>query len=64
MAYESANPFDGKSVKKFETLTDSQLETGMMFNNNIDWVDAAPPFGGIKDSGHGRELGTWESKHS
>lgn len=26
MAYESVNPFNGKSIKKFETLSDSQLE--------------------------------------
>ena len=35
----------------------SRIETGMMFVNNLDWADADLPFGGVKSSGYGRELG-------
>jgi succinate-semialdehyde dehydrogenase/glutarate-semialdehyde dehydrogenase len=35
----------------------SGVNTGMMFINNIDWADAELPFGGVNDSGYGRELG-------
>ena len=35
----------------------SQIDTGMMFVNNRDCADADLPFGGSKNSGHGRELG-------
>jgi len=34
----------------------SAVETGMMLINNLNWLDADLPFGGIKNSGYGREL--------
>jgi succinate-semialdehyde dehydrogenase/glutarate-semialdehyde dehydrogenase len=35
----------------------SRVEAGMLFVNNLDWADADLPFGGIKHSGYGHELG-------
>jgi succinate-semialdehyde dehydrogenase/glutarate-semialdehyde dehydrogenase len=46
----TADPAAGQRVA-------SAVDTGMMFINNISWSDADLPFGGIKNSGYGRELG-------
>jgi len=35
----------------------SRVDTGMVFVNSINWSDADMPFGGIRGSGCGRELG-------
>jgi succinate-semialdehyde dehydrogenase/glutarate-semialdehyde dehydrogenase len=44
-----------KDLPKAKVLA-SQIESGMVFINNIVHSDARIPFGGVKLSGHGREL--------
>lgn len=34
----------------------ASLDSGMMFVNHPAWTTPDLPFGGVKDSGHGREL--------
>jgi len=56
VSVDPCSPGTWRDVERGKRLA-TQIETGMMFINNIDWSDAELPFGGIKDSGYGRELG-------
>jgi len=47
-----------RDVARGERLA-QQLEAGAVFVNGMVKSDAAVPFGGVKRSGYGRELGRW-----
>jgi len=48
-----------KDVERAENIAANQLQAGCCFVNSLVKSDPRLPFGGIKDSGYGRELGLY-----
>lgn len=58
-AYGLGGGIISKNIKKAETLAAIELQAGNCFVNDFVHSDPHLPFGGIKQSGYGRELGSY-----
>ena len=52
------NEWVGRLQGQVSRFLSGEGDNALRIVNNLDWSDADLPFGGIKNSGYGRELGS------